>query len=236
MHDNVTKANVIIQQLQNLLTEMLWKNQEDFYFVRKLTKYNVIISIFQYILEKHFHNSLNHPMFSMETVAHKLRLIGKHYASFLKLFADHDYSYEDYEYYLNNDCKVIAEKTETLDSIEEAHILFSHVFLIACLNVKQKFDTKFQNKKNNLVQKINPVFEKYNNPRKILTSKFFDTQVKSIPENLPPTWVNLDDIATTDVTLDSFFQNKTIVHFIDMGNNSTRRNLSGCVVSLHENK
>jgi hypothetical protein len=136
---------------------------------------------------------------------------------FLKLFLYDCYSFEDYEKSLNSRCTDISKSAETIDSIESAQFLFSQVLLIYCF---KKHETVFETKMNNLVKKIHLIFEKYNHPRKILTSKFFETEPQQILEKLPSTNVNLDDFSTKDVTLDSFLEDKKIVHFIEMGSKS----------------
>jgi hypothetical protein len=52
----------------------------------------------------------------------------------------------------------------------------------------------------------------------LLTSTFFEREPAQIPAKPPPTWVNLDNVSLANITLDSFLENKKIVHFIEKGN------------------
>jgi len=213
--NNAKTAFVVIHNLQKLLAEMLWKNQNNgYYIVKKLQVFTAIVELFQIILEETLNYSMSSTFF-IKTVAHKLfDLNGKHFSPFLELFSNNNYSFEDYETELNYFCSDILSTVQTIESIEEAHCLFTQILLILCF---KSLNISFNTKMNNLVRKSNVIFEKYNHPRKILTSKFFETELQKLPEKLPPTFVNLDDFSTTGVTLDSFLQDKKIVHFIEMG-------------------
>jgi hypothetical protein len=213
---NMKEANDLIKNLQTFLAEIMWKNKKGSYFNDKVQTFVEIVNLFQIMIEEMF-NVSSYPMFPMETVAHglvNLNTKNEEYFSFLKLFLKKNYVFQDYQRDVNSHSVSIGYLTATMDSVENAHFLFTQILLIYCF---KKSELVFETKMYELVTNVNLVFEKYNHPRKTLTSKFFETDFLQLPKKPPPTFVNLDDYSTTNVTFDSLLQDKIIVHFIDVG-------------------
>jgi hypothetical protein len=215
MKKNVAEAIDIIKNLKSLLANALWKNQNEFLVVRQIYTFLEICHLFENMINKNFPRYESGPIFSIKAVAHKVsKLNATNFSPFLKLFSKNDYFIEQFNSELTLCSDMITMKTSTMASVKIAHFLFTNVVLIYGF---KKLEPVFQTIMNKLVREMNLIFERYNHPRKTLTSKFFERDLLQFPKKPPPTWVNLDNISTADLNLNSFLQNHTIVHFIEMG-------------------
>ena len=214
--ENQNEAKEILFSLKKLLLEILWKVQIDFEFPRDIEEWIEIVHLYETILEcKFFSGRRSRYVYDVEAMAFKLKNSSLHYASFLSLYSIKGFSFHRYVDRLKLNLDYLKNVSATNNSIEQGHVIFSHVVLMKCLKFQEETFAAFSDVQ---CRKTNKIFENYNHPRRFMTNAFFETLSEYIPKKPPPIYVNLDDVvAADDMTLESFLSNKKIVHFINSG-------------------
>jgi hypothetical protein len=210
---NLKTAKDILFELKRLLLEILWKIQNVCeYKFHEVEEFMEIVNLYETILECKFHVRRSRKVYDVEAMAFKLKDLDHHISSFMRAFTEKGFYFQRYSHSFSSHLNRLKWKSATHKPIEKGNVMFSHVILMKCLKSN---DTMYDTYSDERCRKANDIFENYNHHRKFMTSTFFETVPECIPKKPPPLQVYLAEFSDLDV--ESFLQDKKILHFIDSG-------------------